>query len=254
MFNEENDMNWYVKAFSALTKISVATLHHYDAVGLLKPSIRMPNGYRLYSERDLLKLERIVALKFFGFSLQKIKVLVGNDEEVLDHLTSQISFLDEQIKQLHQAQAMANTIVAEINTRKTIDWSLVVSLIKAYQMTKKLNKTWAGKIYTEQELKQFATVDEQYTEDQKVAFRKLWAELFAEAGKSLDKDPKSPIGKQLGLQYVLLKQQLQEAYKNYPELWEKMWQVREEGKVPDEAFLGTKEQQNWLEQAAKTLK
>ncbi len=254
MFNEENDMNWYVKEFSALTKVSVATLHHYDAVGLLKPSLRRPNGYRLYSEGDLLKLERIVALKFFGFSLQKIKVLVGNDEEVLDHLKAQMSLLDEQIKQLRQAQAMANTIVAEVDARKAIDWSLVVSLIKAYQMTKELNKTWAGKVYNEKELKQIVAVDEQYTEDQKIAFRKLWAEVFAEAEKNLDKDPKSPVGKELGLQYLSLKKQLEQAYKNYPELWKKMWQVREEGKVPDEVMLGTKKQYDWLEQAAKDLK
>ena len=96
-------MKWYIKEFSALTKTSVATLHHYDEIGLLKPSVRLPNGYRLYSEGDLLKLERIVALKFFGFNLQKIKVLVGNDEEVLHHLGLQISSLDEQIKHLHQA-------------------------------------------------------------------------------------------------------------------------------------------------------
>ena len=38
-----------------MTGVSVQTLHHYDRIGLLKPSLRQPNGYRIYSEKDLLK-------------------------------------------------------------------------------------------------------------------------------------------------------------------------------------------------------
>jgi DNA-binding transcriptional MerR regulator len=44
---------WYVKDLSKLTNVSVQTLHHYDRIGLLKPSLRLANGYRLYSEKDL---------------------------------------------------------------------------------------------------------------------------------------------------------------------------------------------------------
>lgn len=247
-------MKWYVKEFSALTKVSVPTLHHYDALDLLKPSVRLSNGYRLYSESDLLKLERIIALKFFGFSLEKIKVLVGNDEEALGHLRLQINFLDEQIKQLHQARQMASAIVTEIDARKIIDWSAVVSLIRIYAMTKELINSWAGKVYTEKELKQLAEVKQRYSEKETAAFQTLWAELFAQVGKNLDKDPDSTIGKKLGLQYTLLKKQLEDAYKDYPELWKKMWNVYEQGKIPNEVFLGTREQHAWLEQAAQALK
>jgi DNA-binding transcriptional MerR regulator len=45
---------WYVKDLSKLTGLSVQTLHHYDRIGLLKPSVRLSNSYRLYSEADLL--------------------------------------------------------------------------------------------------------------------------------------------------------------------------------------------------------
>ncbi|HAT9096872.1 TPA: MerR family DNA-binding transcriptional regulator, partial [Legionella pneumophila subsp. pneumophila] len=57
---------WFVKDLSQLTSVSVQTLHHYDRIGLLKPSLRLANGYRVYSEKDLLKLQQIIALKFFG--------------------------------------------------------------------------------------------------------------------------------------------------------------------------------------------
>ena len=44
---------WYVKDLSKLTDVSVQTLHHYDRIDLLKPSVRLSNGYRVYSEKDL---------------------------------------------------------------------------------------------------------------------------------------------------------------------------------------------------------
>jgi len=249
-------MKWYVKEFSALTKVSVPTLHHYDAIGLLKPSIRLPNGYRVYSESDLLKLERIVALKFFGFSLEKIKVLVGNDEEALHHLKFQINFLDEQIKQLHQARQIAQVIVNEIDTRKTIDWNQVASLIKVYQMTKELRNSWAGKVYSEKELQQFAQVEQHvkqsYTEEARKAFQAMWDELFAQAAANLDKDPASSIGNKLGMQYSILLKQLKEVYQDYPELWTSICKAYEQGKIPDEVM--PKKQTDWLDRAAKALK
>lgn len=58
---------WYVKELSKLTKVSVRTLHHYDKIGLLTPSIRLENNYRVYSEADLLKLQQILALKVLWF-------------------------------------------------------------------------------------------------------------------------------------------------------------------------------------------
>ena len=65
--------HWYVKTLSKLTGVSVQTLHHYDRIDLLKPSLRLSNGYRVYSEKDLLQLQQIIALKFFGFELLKIR-------------------------------------------------------------------------------------------------------------------------------------------------------------------------------------
>ncbi|MDF3054979.1 MAG: transcriptional regulator, MerR family, mercury resistance [Gammaproteobacteria bacterium] len=68
---------WYVKDLSKLTGVSVQTLHHYDRIDLLKPSIRLSNGYRIYSEKDLLRLQQVIALKFFGFELSQIKALLA---------------------------------------------------------------------------------------------------------------------------------------------------------------------------------
>ncbi len=48
------------------------TLHHYDQVGLLCPSARTLSGHRLYDERDVRRLYRIVALRELGLPLEVI--------------------------------------------------------------------------------------------------------------------------------------------------------------------------------------
>src|SRR5476649_2120319 len=94
---------WYVKDLSKLTQVSVQTLHHYDRIGLLQPSIRLANGYRVYSEKDLLKLQQIIALKFFGFELSQVKLLLNKDVDIRERFAQQSQFLDEKAKMLFEA-------------------------------------------------------------------------------------------------------------------------------------------------------
>ena len=65
-----------------LAGITVRTLHHYDAIGLLVPR-RTAAGYRLYSVRDLLRLQQIVIQRSLGFSLEQIRRWLDDPE--FDH-------------------------------------------------------------------------------------------------------------------------------------------------------------------------
>lgn len=59
--------------FARLSQVSVVTLRHYDDLGLLKPvSVDRFTGYRYYSVSQLPRLNRILALKDLGFSLEQI--------------------------------------------------------------------------------------------------------------------------------------------------------------------------------------
>lgn len=58
------------------------TLRYYEEIGLLPPSSRTEGGYRLYSEEDITRLERIQRLKdLLGFSLAEIRELLQADDE-----------------------------------------------------------------------------------------------------------------------------------------------------------------------------
>ena len=61
-----------VGVLSRRTGLSVRTLHHYHTIGLLRPARRSEAGYRLYSVRDLMRLQQIVLLRSVGLSLDEI--------------------------------------------------------------------------------------------------------------------------------------------------------------------------------------
>ncbi len=66
--------------FSKLTLVTVKTLRYYDEIGLLKPlEIDRFSGYRYYSARQLPRLNRLLALKDLGFSLEQISKILDED-------------------------------------------------------------------------------------------------------------------------------------------------------------------------------
>jgi DNA-binding transcriptional MerR regulator len=66
-----------VKQLSDLAGVTPRTLHHYDQIGLLKPSHVGDNGYRYYGEESLLKLQQILFYRELGLSLEDIKNIMG---------------------------------------------------------------------------------------------------------------------------------------------------------------------------------
>src|SRR5579884_704937 len=89
--------------FARLAGVTVRTLHHYDRLGLLNPR-RTDAGYRLYRERDLERLEQIVALKFIGLPLKQIKSLLDrNPVGFSDALRIQRTALEDKRRLLDSA-------------------------------------------------------------------------------------------------------------------------------------------------------
>jgi DNA-binding transcriptional MerR regulator len=63
---------------SGLAGVTVRTLHHYDEIGLLRPSGRSDTGYRLYGHADLQRLQEIVVWRQLGFSLTEVSELLDD--------------------------------------------------------------------------------------------------------------------------------------------------------------------------------
>ena len=97
---------------SGLAGITVRTLHHYDERGLLSPSGRTDSGYRLYSERDLERLQQILGWRALGFSLEDIGELLNEAcHGRLSALRAQRELVDAETARLARlAQALDRAI------------------------------------------------------------------------------------------------------------------------------------------------
>ena len=85
--------------------VTVRTLHHYDEVGLLRPSERTASGYRLYTATDLTRLAHIVTYRRLGFSLDRIADLLDADPDgVASHLRRQRELVSSRLDELHALQ------------------------------------------------------------------------------------------------------------------------------------------------------
>jgi DNA-binding transcriptional MerR regulator len=69
-------MTYTVGKLAKLAGVSVRTLGHYDYIGLLKPDSVLPNGYRVYGQRSLLRLQQVLLFKELGFRLSQIREIL----------------------------------------------------------------------------------------------------------------------------------------------------------------------------------
>ena len=103
-----------VGAVARMAGVTVRTLHHYDEIGLLRPTGRSEAGYRRYTEVDLERLQRILFYRELEFGLDQIKeAMADGDADALDHLRRQHRLLQDRIERLRRlADAVAKAMEA----------------------------------------------------------------------------------------------------------------------------------------------
>lgn len=101
---------YLVTDVARMAGVTVRTLHHYEAIGLLMPADRTPAGYRLYGDADLLRLQQILIERELGLSLEEIRRLL--DEPSFDHRAA----LPRQRRQLEQRLSATSRMIRAIDT------------------------------------------------------------------------------------------------------------------------------------------
>lgn len=120
--------------------VSQKTVRLYDEKGLLKPSDYSEGNYRLYDKEALLVLEKIIALKKIGLSLEEIKeYLETNDNEDI------LSVLEEKLQRMEQKKVEIEksiTCIKNAITRSNgaADWDLVADIIRKVQIDQKADE------------------------------------------------------------------------------------------------------------------
>ena len=116
------------------TGVTVRTLDYYDEIGLMKPSSKTEGGHRLYSEVDVLRLERILALKYMGFSLEQIKDILENSPSTWqESIQQQLEFIRREEERLQMLEQALLGVSYSIEIEGEINWQIIFSIIQLYQ-------------------------------------------------------------------------------------------------------------------------
>lgn len=121
--------------FAKMANVTERTVRYYDKIGLLKPSSVMENGYRKFSDKDFLKLQKILSLKQFGFTIEEIFPLVMNDDEhnMKNSFEMQMDMISKRIAHLQYLKEALKTASIAIE-EENFDWSEMIELVRLTNM------------------------------------------------------------------------------------------------------------------------
>src|SRR5581483_12201039 len=171
------------------TGLTVRTLHHYDAIGLLAPSLRTPAGHRLYTAADVARLQQIVSLRRLGLSLAEIRAwLLSPGFQPRKAIDSHIAGLREELAVQQALLAHLERIAGRLETGEEVP---VDSLIEVIRMTE-----------SPMSPEHMALIQELHRETTPEHIREVeqaWVVLFDDVRKAIaaGTDPASPQGREL---------------------------------------------------------
>ncbi len=123
-------------AFAKRARVTIRTIRYYDKRGILKPSYRGENGYRMYTDEDFARLQKILALKYLGFSLEEIIALTISEDKVdiRQSLQMQKELVSKRIHHLEMMEKALGETAEVLNESKTTDWNQILKLIHMTSM------------------------------------------------------------------------------------------------------------------------
>lgn len=166
---------WKIGDLAKRVNLSVRTLHYYDEIGLLKPSMRTEADHRLYTEADIIKLQQIVSLRQLGFCLEEIKNCLNDANfEPKIVLKSHINKLHRQIKLQQELVKVLEGIYTRLEESEVIS---VTDLFRAIEVTKML-ENMINKHYTPEQLEYLDRRKKTIGDEAIKAVEKEWQNLF----------------------------------------------------------------------------
>ena len=153
--------------------LSVRTLHHWDEVGLFRPSERTAAGHRLYSEADLSRLQRILSLRQLGLSLAEIgSWLSRSDRSLADDLELHLSRLDREIRELDALRRRLGRVVGHLRATGAVS---VDDLFACMESTMNVERH-----FTREQMETIERRGQELGADAIARTQEEWTELIAE--------------------------------------------------------------------------
>jgi MerR family transcriptional regulator, thiopeptide resistance regulator len=182
-----DDHSHTVGALAKAAGLTVRTLHHWDAIGLLVPAERAGNGYRRYGREDVARLYRILALRRLGLSLDEIAAVLERDgPDLRDAVHAHLARVEEQIA---AQAALRDRLVRILDAFGDPAGPSADELIETIEVM-----TMHEQYYTPEQLEQLAARREALGEEGMRKAQDDWAELITavEAEREKGTDPADP--------------------------------------------------------------
>lgn len=180
-----------VSEFAEKAGVTIRTLHHYDRLGLLKPSGRTEAGYRLYTERDLARLQQIITLKFIGLPLSEIQALLddGRDMDLAHTLRLQRRLLQAKSRQLAITIQAIGAAERSLESGSAARLAALKNIIEVMEMQR--NMEWAKKYYTEEAQAKIADKAASFTPEMQARVTEDWNKLIRDVETAIcnNEDP-----------------------------------------------------------------
>ena len=120
------------KELENLLGITKENLRYYEKEGLLSPE-RLDNGYRDYSEDDIVRLKKILVMRKLGITIAEIRDVLEEKRELSSVLCDTMDRLDREITSIQEARAMCERLAEENITIGELDGERLLSEIEAEQ-------------------------------------------------------------------------------------------------------------------------
>ncbi len=119
---------------SKKTGVTVRTLDYYDEIELIKPSSKTSGGHRQYDEKDVMRLQQILALKYMGFSLERIKNILKDLSSTWEQsIAEQLEMVRQEQERLKMLEQALLGVLYSIEFEGEMNWSIVFSTIQLFQ-------------------------------------------------------------------------------------------------------------------------
>lgn len=194
---------WKVGELAERCGLTVRTLHHYDAAGLLSPSERTDSlhgaGHRLYGPADVARLQQILSLKALGFSLEQIREALSRDDyDPRRVVRMHLDRVRRQVTELRGLEARLATIADALGRSEVVSAEDFLTTIEGITMIEKY--------YTTDQLEYLQKRREEVGEEAVQQGPQQWADLQAEVRAAIDAgvDPADPRAADLARRWFAL--------------------------------------------------
>ncbi|WP_405080121.1 MerR family transcriptional regulator [Paenibacillus chitinolyticus] len=200
--------------------ITVRTLHHYDQIGLLKPSGSTEGGHRLYSDEDVMRLEQISILKKMGLGLKAVREMLDSyGTDWLSCLEDQLRMVQREKEKLEELEGMLRVTIHSVQIEGTLNWNTMFQMIRLSQKDPAAKQRFIREHFTAEERKLLHKLPN-LNKDDPLTVR--WTEEVAQARAVMHEDPASPAAQEVAARITTL---ALEAFAGNEALMNKYWEL-----------------------------